>query len=66
MTSSPLDTVPGLGEVRREKLLRHFGSLKRIREASLDELYEVPGIPRPVAESVYERFSGASRQSAAT
>jgi excinuclease ABC subunit C len=66
MTSSPLDTVPGLGEVRRKKLLRHFGSLKRIRAASLDELYEVPGLPRPVAESLYERFSGASKQSAAT
>ena len=66
MTSSPLDTVPGLGEARRKKLLRHFGSLKRIRAASLDELYEVPGIPRPVAESLYERFSGASKQSAAT
>jgi excinuclease ABC subunit C len=53
MTRSALDGIPGLGEVRRKKLLRHFGSLKRIREASLDDIAAVPSIPKRVAEDVY-------------
>ncbi len=54
MTQSALDNIAGLGEVRRKKLLRHFGSVKRVREASLDELYEVQGVPKAVAEAVFE------------
>ena len=54
MTQSALDHIAGLGEVRRKRLLRHFGSLKRIRAASLDDLYEVKGVPKTVAEAVYE------------
>lgn len=50
MVESTLDAVPGLGEVRRRTLLRHFGSLKKLREASVDEIAEVPGIgPRTAA-----------------
>jgi excinuclease ABC subunit C len=66
MTSSPLDSVPGLGEIRRKRLLRHFGSLKRIRSATLDELYQVPGIPSAVAETVFERFSQPSVENTPT
>jgi len=44
MTSSVLDDIPGLGEVRRKALLRHFGSVKRLREASVEQIQEVPGI----------------------
>ena len=66
MTRSPLDAVPGLGEIRRKRLLKHFGSLKRIRSATLEELYEVPGIPSSVAETVYERFSQASVEGSST
>ncbi len=47
MTASALDWVPGLGETRRKALLRHFGSLKRVRAASAAEIAEVPGIGRP-------------------
>ena len=54
MTRSALDGIPGLGEGRRKKLLKHFGSVKRIREASLEDLTAVGGIPRSVAEAVYE------------
>jgi excinuclease ABC subunit C len=54
MTQSALDSIAGLGEVRRKKLLRHFGSVKRIREASLEDLYEVQGVPKGVAEAVFE------------
>jgi excinuclease ABC subunit C len=52
MTTSALDDVPGLGEMRRKALLRRFGSLKRLRAASLDEITEVPGIGRRTAEAI--------------
>jgi excinuclease ABC subunit C len=54
MTQSALDGIPGLGEVRRRRLLRHFGSVKRIRAASLDELRSVPGLPVAVADAVHD------------
>ena len=54
MTRSALDGIPGLGETRRKQLLKHFGSVKRVREASVDELASVPRMPRSVAEAVYE------------
>jgi excinuclease ABC subunit C len=44
MVESLLDDVPGLGEVRRKTLLKHFGSLKKLRTASVEEIAEVPGI----------------------
>jgi excinuclease ABC subunit C len=52
MTTSALDGVPGLGETRRKALLRHFGSVKRLRAATVDEIVEVPGIGRRTAESI--------------
>ena len=51
-TSSALDTVPGLGETRRQALLKHFGSLKKLRAATIDEICEVPGVGRRTAEAV--------------
>jgi excinuclease ABC subunit C len=44
MVESMLDYVPGLGEVRRKTLVKHFGSLKKLRAAELDEIAQVPGI----------------------
>ena len=41
--SSVLDVIPGIGEVRKKELLKHFGSLKKIKEASLEELSKVLG-----------------------
>ena len=52
MTSSALDGVAGLGEIRRKALLRRFGSVKRLTAASLDEIAEVPGIGRRTAEAI--------------
>jgi excinuclease ABC subunit C len=52
MTASALDGVPGLGETRRTALLKHFGSLKRLTAATVDELVQVPGIGRTTAEAV--------------
>jgi excinuclease ABC subunit C len=54
MTRSALDGIPGLGEGRRKRLLKHFGSVKQIRAASLEDLSSVGGIPQTVAEAVYE------------
>jgi excinuclease ABC subunit C len=54
MTVSSLDSIPGLGEVRRKALLRHFGSPKRLAAASVDEIAEVPGIGRRTAEAIVE------------
>jgi excinuclease ABC subunit C len=52
MLVSLLDDVPGLGDTRRKALMKRFGSLKRLRAASLEELMEVPGIGRRTAEAV--------------
>jgi excinuclease ABC subunit C len=52
MTSSALDGIAGLGDTRRKALLRHFGSLKRLKAATVDEVMEVPGIGRRTAEAV--------------
>ncbi|MEV7655463.1 excinuclease ABC subunit UvrC [Streptomyces anulatus] len=50
--SSPLDDVAGLGETRKQALVKHFGSVKKLRQATIDEICEVPGIGRRTAESV--------------
>ena len=50
--ASQLDSVPGIGPSRRKALLKRFGSLDGIREASIEELTSVRGITRPVAETV--------------
>ncbi|MBA3419493.1 MAG: excinuclease ABC subunit UvrC [Geodermatophilaceae bacterium] len=52
MTESLLDGVPGLGDTRRKALLARFGSLKRLRAASVEDVQTVPGIGRRTAESV--------------
>ncbi|MER5983373.1 excinuclease ABC subunit UvrC [Streptomyces sp. NPDC001787] len=50
--SSPLDDVAGLGETRKQALIKHFGSVKKLRQATIDEICQVPGIGRRTAESV--------------
>jgi excinuclease ABC subunit C len=52
MTVSALDGIPGLGETRRRALLRHFGSLRRLRAASPEEIAEVPGIGPRTAQTI--------------
>ncbi|MBS4729449.1 excinuclease ABC subunit UvrC [Mycobacterium sp. SM1] len=54
MTASALDSVPGLGEHRRKALVRHFGSLARLKEATVDEITTVPGIGVATATAVLE------------
>jgi len=49
---SVLDDIEGVGPVRRRAMLRHFGSLKRIREATVDEIAAVKGLNRELAAEI--------------
>lgn len=55
---SELEDIPGIGAQRKTLLLRHFGSLKQIRNASLAELYAVPGLPQQLAQTIFDHFKG--------
>jgi excinuclease ABC subunit C len=61
MVESLLDDVPGLGEVRRKTLLKHFGSLKKLRAASVDELAMVPGIGARTATAIKDAVAEQQR-----
>lgn len=54
MVESLLDDVPGLGDVRRKALLKHFGSMKKLRAASVDDIAAVPGFGPVLAEAVVQ------------
>ncbi|GGS66156.1 excinuclease ABC subunit UvrC [Streptomyces griseoviridis] len=58
--ASPLDDVPGLGETRKQALVKHFGSLKKLRSATIDQICEVPGIGRKTAETVAAALAAAA------
>ena len=59
MVDSALDAVPGLGETRKSALLKHFGSLKRLRAATVEELTEVPGIGSRTADAIVSALAAA-------
>jgi excinuclease ABC subunit C len=63
MTSSALDDIPGLGQVRRKALLRRFGSLKQLAAADVDEIAQVPGVGRRTAEAVVAALHPAAGES---
>ncbi|WP_281690524.1 excinuclease ABC subunit UvrC [Pseudonocardia thermophila] len=52
MTTSVLDGVPGLGPARKAALLKHFGSVRKLREADVDDIAALPGFGRRTAEAV--------------
>jgi excinuclease ABC subunit C len=58
---SALDDIPGIGIKRRKQLLRHFGSLKAIKAASVDDMARVAGMNRKAAEAVHLFFSQAEK-----
>ena len=53
---SVLDEIPGVGPARRKALMRHFGSINEVREASVEQLCEVPEIPEHIARQIYAFF----------
>ncbi|MGG1686159.1 excinuclease ABC subunit UvrC [Pseudalkalibacillus sp. NRS-1564] len=59
MLKSSLDDIPGIGEKRKKKLLNHFGSIKKMKEASVEDLHNA-GLPMNVAEEVVARFESQS------
>jgi excinuclease ABC subunit C len=54
---SVLESIPGVGEGRKKGLLRHFGALKRVREATLEELAAVEGFGEKQARAVFDFFN---------
>ncbi|HET6370844.1 MAG TPA: helix-hairpin-helix domain-containing protein, partial [Nitrospiria bacterium] len=56
MVHSVLEEVDGVGKTRRQQLLKHFGTLEKIREAPLDALEATPGINKKTARAIYEYF----------
>jgi excinuclease ABC subunit C len=59
-TRSVLDDVVGLGPTRRTRLLREFGSVKKLRELSEEEVVALPWLPDTVGRALYERLHGGS------
>ena len=64
MTASALDGIPGLGDSRRKALLRHFGSVKKLKEASIDQIREVPGIGAVLAGTIQVHLHDPATQGA--
>ncbi len=58
MTKSVLDDVPGLGPTRRTKLIKHFGSVKKLREQDVDALLALTWLPDTVARDLYAALHG--------
>jgi excinuclease ABC subunit C len=57
-----LDQVPGLGEVRRKTLLAHFGSLKKLRAATAEEIAAVPGFGSKTAIAVKQALDAVPQR----
>ncbi|MGV1007328.1 MAG: excinuclease ABC subunit UvrC [Dermatophilaceae bacterium] len=64
MTTSVLDGIPGLGDARRKALLSRFGSVKRLRGATEQQLVEVPGIGPALARTIHGALATESSQPA--
>ncbi|GGW68547.1 UvrABC system protein C [Streptomyces lucensis JCM 4490] len=60
LRTGPLDDVPGLGETRKQALIKHFGSVKRLRAATVTQIQEVPGIGRKTAETIAAALARAA------
>ena len=54
MTVSVLDEVPGVGPTRKRAIMRHFGSMKRLRAATAEDIAAVKGVPADVAQAIWE------------
>ncbi|HYI90943.1 MAG TPA: excinuclease ABC subunit UvrC, partial [Beijerinckiaceae bacterium] len=56
MVRSPLDEIPGIGPSRKRALLHHFGTMKAIGRAALEDLMKTPGVNAATARAVYQYF----------
>jgi excinuclease ABC subunit C len=61
MTTSALDGIPGLGEVRQKRLVKELGGIRNVKTASLEQLQALSWLPKPVAAAVHERLHLAGR-----
>jgi excinuclease ABC subunit C len=61
MTRSVLDGIPGVGEARRKDLVRHFGSPRKVAQASVEEIAALPGFGPRLAQTVWDHLHGAAR-----
>lgn len=64
MTVSVLDGVPGLGPAKRRSLLKHFGSVRKLKAASVEELQEVPGVGPALAGTIRRQLAEGSGEGA--
>ena len=60
---SELNEIEGIGDKRKKRLIRHFGSLKNLKSASLDDIKQVKGIPEKLAEKIWQHFHSKKEQS---
>ena len=60
MTKSELDDIEGIGKVKREALLKKFGTIEKIKQASIEELVEVKGITKNLAKKIKSSDAGNS------
>ena len=56
MRASVLDDIPGLGPTRRTDLVKHFGSVKKLKEATQEEIQQVKGVGPKLAEVIFQHL----------
>ena len=62
MTMGILDEVEGVGQKRKKAIMKEFGSMKRLRAATVDDIAATPGVPREVAERIWQTLRAWERE----